>query len=149
MRDRVDQLIDGTVVPRDNCVKLSSSTRHGQPLTTDTLKWNLFFTRDQTQRFSQNQKDQFARCQDDYRKWCLFSRNFGHSELRSLRLRGKLTDALADRIKPYYSIFHYPKETVSFIIPRKKTNNKMTFITDDLDRQLMLKLFEILNERKT
>ena len=149
VHDRVDQLIDKVVVPRDNIVRLSSSTRHGEPVITDTLKWNLFFTKDQQQLFSQNQQNQFARCQDDYRKWCLFSRKFGHSELRSLRLYGKLTDSLVDQIKPYYSIFYYPNEKVSFIIPRNKTNNKMTCINDDLDRQLMLKLFNILNAPKS
>ena len=145
--DRLDQLIDNLAVVRDGLVKRSSSTKTVLNYqVTDTLKWNVLFTKAQAQQFSQDQRAQFASCQADYRKWCLFCKDVRYSSQYAVRAVGRLTKALQAELETNRChVKYYPKDQVTFITPYNRTGNRLNCITNNLDRNLMLKLLKVLS----
>lgn len=145
--DRIDQLIDGLDPVRDGLVKRSASTKAGlNSQVSDTLKWNWLFTKAQAQQFSQTQRAQFASCQADYRKWCLFCKDLRYSTQYAVRVAGKITKALQAELEANSCLVsYYSRDQVTFITPCYRTGHRLSFINDRLDRDLMLKLLKVLS----
>ena len=144
--DRLDQLIAGIVPVRDGLVKRSASTKAGSNnQVSDTLKWNWLFTKAQAQQFSQDQRAQFASCQADYRKWCLFCKDIRYTSQYAVRVVGRLNKALQAELESNRCfVKYYAKDQVTFITPCNRTGNRLSWINDNLDRNLMLKLLKVL-----
>ena len=151
--DRLEQLIENLPKIRTGVVQRASSSREFLPANrvTDTLKWNFLFTKQQSNCFTEVQRNQYATSQDEYRKWSLFCRDLRSEsdKVYTLRILGKLSALLRRKIEETgYTVKYYPQKRHTYLVPPTNAGNrKFSIIDTNLDRDLMLKLFEILYKK--
>ena len=150
--DLVDAIIDNTSEYNNREIKRSSASKALEVAkigykVTDTLKWTVLFNKQQNESFTSDQREQFGRCQDDYRKWSLFCKDLGNNMVYTMRLEGKIEGQLLRKVKESgYTVKYYPKEKVSFLTPPYRYDRKFSVINSDLDRKLMLRILEVLHK---
>ena len=149
--DRLEQIIEGLPKTQANAVQRASSSPFLQNpqidyRITDTLKWTVLFTKQQSNCFTESQRAQFATSQDDYRKWALFCADLGVNMCYTLRIQGKIDSILRLKIEETgYTVKYYPQKKHTYLVPPTNAGNrKFSIIEDNLDRKLMLKLLQVL-----